>query len=50
MQAEIAKIMTEFFTAVTNVYVDSAKKTYDANVSLSTEMIRAMTRATSPKK
>jgi len=50
MQAEIAKTMTEFFTAVTNVYVDSARKIYDANMALATEMTRAMTKPVSLKK
>ena len=49
MQPEIVKTMTEFFTAVTNVYVDSAKKIYDANMTLASEMTKAISRSTSKK-
>ena len=43
MQAEIAKTITEVGTSVTPAYVDTAKKVYDANMTLATEMTKAFT-------
>ena len=45
MQPEIVKTFTDFVTTVTTVYVDSAKKVYEANMTLATEMTKAFTKS-----